>query len=398
MNEDFLNQDEIDALLSQGPDDSHGGAGSGSSSHGGSEGHDDQEAIMDASPEQDLQRIASDDTGALPELTEMEKDTLSEIGNISMGSAATALSTMVNRKVSITVPDVFVSTPANVRGHYPIPCIVVNVEYVRGLSGNNLLVIKERDAALIGNLMMGEDGSNPPEEVDELYLSAVTEAMNMMMGSAATAMSDLFSTAIDISPPTTDRRNLRDEELNLGEERPVISVAFRIEIGDLVDSIMLQIIDYEFAREMVHQLIGPYQEETSQEPGTDADLSREAEGDMDWGELSEPTSTTQHTPGAQTGLGPAAAYQHLGNLNVDLIRDIPVQVRAVLGKTHMPIDSILKLGPGHIMELETLDGEPIDVFANDTLIAKGEVVVVGEQFGIRITEIATQQDRINSIR
>lgn len=365
---DFMSQEEIDALL---------------------KGGDNQES---------------------PKLSEMERDTLAEIGNISMGSAATALSTMVNRKVKITVPQVEVSNPRTVKESYPIPCIVVNVEYVKGLEGTNLLVVKERDALVIGNLMMGEDGTDPPSEVDEIYLSAVTEAMNMMMGSASTSMSDLFQKTIDISPPSTEQRDLSSEELDLGdEEKPVVTVAFRIEIEDLVDSTMLQIIDFTFAKNMVAQLMG--EEDTQEADDTvsaGSSLSDSLAGESEesgpemafeatWEELEEQPAQ-EEAQGYQPSMPSQEVVENLGNLNVDLIKDIPVQVRAVLGRTRMPIDSILKLGPGHIMELETLEGEPIEVYANDTLIARGEVVVVGEQYGIRITEISNPRDRINSVR
>ncbi len=376
MNEEFLSQEEIDALLRKtSPDAAADTDGTGPVK---------QESQMEFTEPPQIDE--SDES--LPTLGAIEQDTLSEVGNISMGAAATALSTMVNRKVKITVPEVFVSPPSVIRDHYPIPCIVVNVEYIKGLSGSNLLVIKERDAAVIGSLMMGEDGKNPPDVLDELYLSAVTEAMNMMMGSASTSMSDLFQQMIDISPPTTQRKDLGHEDLDLGPEGPIICVAFRIEIADLVDSVMLQVIDFEFGREMVTRLL----------PATE-DTAPPAASDPQFAPLQDPEDEAalpdeDDKPPSRF----AENGERVEGRNVDLIREIPVKIRAVLGRTHMPIDSILKLGPGHIMELETLDGEPIDVFANDTLIAKGEVVVVGEQFGIRITEIAAPRDRIDSIR
>ena len=239
---------------------------------------------------------------------------------------------------------------------------------------------------------MGEDGTSLPETIDELYLSAVTEAMNMMMGSAATAMSDLFSDTIDISPPTTERRDLSLDPLTsaMSDHKSVVIIEFRIEIDDLVDSSMLQIIDIEFAKEMVKKLMPQEEEEEESVSVSETPITEPPISTPSWSDLKDETPseilTTQPAP------------SDLGNINVDLIRDIPVQVRAVLGRTRMTIDNILRLGPGHIMELESLHGEPIDVFANDTLIARGEVVVVGEQFGIRITEIAAQQERIVSVR
>ena len=322
-------------------------------------------------------------------LTPIEQDTLAEIGNISMGSAATALSTLVNHKVRITVPKIYLSTPGVITQSYPIPCIVVNVGYIEGLRGVNILVIHEEDALVIGNLMMGEDGTNLPAELDDLYLSAVTEAMNMMMGSASTAMSELFGRMIDISPPNTERRDLSLDSLSDGipEEKPVVTISFRIEIADLVDSTILQIIDIDFAKEMVRSLMPPEPEPELTEVATTS-----------WADLRKQPVQTAPKVAPLTTTGHSEAPHDLGNINVDLIRDIPVQVRAVLGRTKMSIDNILRLGPGHIMELESLHGEPIELFANETLIARGEVVVVGEQFGVRITEIATPKDRIVSVR
>lgn len=325
------------------------------------------------------------------ELSAVEKDTLAEIGNISMGSAATALSTLINRKVTITVPDVSHATFEQVRSSYPIPCIIVHVKYKTGLQGSNILVIKEKDAAIIANLMMGKDESASTEIIDEIGLSAITEAMNVMMGSAATAMSDLFNYEIRISPPDTEQYHLGEVGSDVIEfEGPLTTISFRLEIPELVDSTMLQLIDTEFAKHMVSQLMAFSELDSTYEHAV-----IEAESTVDpapvktWDDLKQ-----QHI--ADVSVSHDEQFD-LGNLNVELIKDIPVQVRAILGRTRMSIESILKLGPGHIMELDSLDGEPIDVYANETLIAKGEVVVVGDQFGIRITEISTPKNRIKSI-
>lgn len=341
------------------------------------------------------EQTSSDDLDIDAYLTHLEQDALAEIGNISMGSAATALSTLVNRKVQITVPKIFMSTPATITETYPEPCIVVTIGYQLGLEGDNLLVIHEHDALVIGNLMMGEDGRNLPPELDELYLSAVTEAMNMMMGSASTAMSELFRRTIDISPPETTRRDLAHEALtdqDLVDEEPIITVAFRMEIEDLVDSTLLQIIKVNFAKDMVASLMPP-ELEVQEEPTPISVTSTE------WTDLKkQPVQTEVTLPPPPIPEQVIQPSYDLGNINIDLIRDIPVQVRAILGRTRMAIDNILRLGPGHIMELDSLHGEPIELLANERLIARGEVVVVGEQFGVRITEIATPQDRIGSIR
>lgn len=319
-------------------------------------------------------------------LTETEKDTLAEIGNISMGSAATALSSLINQKVTITVPDVSVSSFVDVRQSYPIPCIIVNVEYENGLQGYNLLVIKEEDAAVIGNLMMGSDpDAQTIHEINEMSISALSEAMNVMMGSAATAMSELFSYKISISPPTAKQHDLQEETDLVEDGKPVTVISFHFEIPGLVDSTMLQVIDIDFAKKIVSQLLNSDQPE--EEQIDDSEPAETIITGTSWNDLKQDESYEIDLEDEQ----------ELGNLNVELIKNIPVQVRAVLGKTKMSIENILQLGPGHIMELDSLDGEPIDVYANETLIARGEVVVVGEQFGIRITEISTPKNRIKSI-
>lgn len=389
MNDGSMTQEELDALLKdlQAPE-----------SEPETQQEKEQEIMQD-----DLADNLANNFDIDQYLSSLEQDTLAEIGNISMGSAATALSTLVNRKVSITVPRVYLSTPATITSSYPIPCIVVNIGYVVGLEGSNMLVIREKDALVIGNLMMGEDGTNPPDELDEIYLSAVTEAMNMMMGSASTSMSELFGRMIDISPPSTSKRDLSQDSLtdSIDGDRHVVIVSFRMEIGDLVDSTILQIIEVDFAKDMARSLLPaeePVQEQSVEQTPTEAIVAQDAVKSADdlWGDLRQTPVQLQ----TEQQMQPAMSLQNasnLENINVDLIRDIPVQVRAILGRTKMSIDNILRLGPGHIMELESLHGEPIELFANDTLVAKGEVVVVGEQFGVRITEIATPKDRIVSI-
>lgn len=345
----------------------------------------------------EIDMLVQNNSNTQSDLSEIEKDTLAEIGNISMGSAATALSTLINRKVTITVPDVSLETFEQVRNSYPIPCIIVHVEYKTGLKGSNILVIKEKDAAIIANLMMGKDESALTESIDEIGLSAITEAMNMMMGSAATAMSDLFNYEIQISPPDTEQYHLGEIGSDVVKfDSPLTTISFRLEIPELVDSTMLQIIDTEFAKQMVSQLITISELDSNEQVSTTTEPA-----DIEVESTTDPAPVTTWDDLKQDHLINDDALDDkqvdLGNLNVELIKDIPVQVRAILGKTRMSIENILKLGPGHIMELDSLDGEPIDVYANETMIAKGEVVVVGDQFGIRITEISTPKNRIKSI-
>ena len=317
------------------------------------------------------------------ELSDLERDTLAEIGNISMGSAATALSTLVGKRVRITVPRVEVTTTVQVQAAFPTPCVIVTVEYTSGLKGDNIFIVNESDALVIAGLMMGEDPPDLSAQLDELRLSAVAEAMNQMMGSAATAMSELFEDTIDLTPPTTQHQLLAETQKEAPLDQTVVTISFRIEIEGLVDSEMVQVIETQFAQDMARRLLTPAQ---SMADSLDAPKPKPPPPPP------VPAATPQWEP-----VPVAAAGEMYSNINIDLIKNIPVQIRAVLGRTRISIANILKLGPGHVLELDTIDGEPIDILVNNTPIARGEVVVVGDQFGVRITEIASTTDRIKTL-
>ncbi|MGI6559137.1 MAG: flagellar motor switch phosphatase FliY [Limnochordia bacterium] len=320
------------------------------------------------------------------ELSDLERDTLAEIGNISMGSAATALSTLVGKRVRITVPSVELTTTAQVQAAFPTPCVIVTVEFTAGLKGKNIFIVNDSDALVIAGLMMGEDPPDLSAELDELRLSAVAEAMNQMMGSAATAMSELFRDTIDLTPPKTKHQLLAETQKDMPLDESVVTVSFRIEIEGLVDSEMVQVIEAPFALEMARRLLTPAQsmaETLEDEPKPAAPTP-------------PPTPVAAAAPQWEQVPVAQGAQVH-DNISIDLIKHIPVQIRAVLGRTRISIANILKLGPGHVLELDTLDGEPIDILVNNTPVARGEVVVVGEQFGVRITEIASTTDRIKTL-
>lgn len=385
MNNGFLSQEEIDALLRGEP------------------------VAAEAAPANDL--------------SDVEKDALGEIGNISMGSAATTLSILLSRRVSITTPKVRLSTINEIKQQYPLPYLVIEVGYTSGLVGSNLLAIKESDALIIADLMMGGDGSNPPGELNELYMSAVTEAMNQMMGSVATSMSTMFKKKIDIAPPSC---NLLDfsGETSVGSisspDEPIVQVSFRMEVEDLIDSEIMQLVAFPVAKEMVANLIGAVQPAPqaaapvpAAAPPQSAPTPAPAPAPMA-AAPPQPQPVMMPQPQPMVAMPAREPQQHvtaqpvqfaplkpammpLGDTNIGLILDVPMQVTVELGRTRKLIREILELGPGSIIELDKLAGEPVDILVNGKQIAKGEVVVIDENFGVRITEIVGQLDR-NSLQ
>jgi len=172
-----------------------------------------------------------------PELTDIEEDTLGEVGNICMGTSATTLSTLLGKKVRITTPRIRYTSPNKLCSEYPMPFLVVEVEYREGLKGTNLLVIKNDDASIIADLMMGGEGKIG--ELNELGLSAVSEAMNQMMGSATTSMSSMFGQKIDINPPKLSMVDFGSDEAQVmleSEYENLIQISFKMEIEGLLDS------------------------------------------------------------------------------------------------------------------------------------------------------------------
>ncbi|SEM07977.1 MULTISPECIES: flagellar motor switch phosphatase FliY [unclassified Butyrivibrio] len=192
-------------------------------------------------------------------LTNEQMDTLGEIANISMGNSATTLSMMVNKKVDITTPNVSVIKRSETLDDYENTCIFVQIHYVKGLTGNNVLILKENDVKVMTDLMMGGDGTNTNCEISDLHLSAASEAMNQMMGAAATSLSMMLSVPTDISTPVVNRIDVDSvkifEKSFEIEYDNFVKVAFKMTIENLIDSVMVQLYPVQFAREMCDKFI-----------------------------------------------------------------------------------------------------------------------------------------------
>jgi flagellar motor switch protein FliN len=319
-------------------------------------------------------------------LSELEKDTIAEVGNISLGSSATALSVILNKAVEITTPKLNVVQIKDIQEKYPIPCVMVDVEYTVGLQGSNMLLVKKADAMIIASLMMGEE---PHEDKDttlsEIEMSAVQEAMNQMMGSMATSMSDLFQRPIDISPPRMELIDLGDERLmlsNLDPEEYVVHVEFNIKVEDIIDSVMFQVIQLDFARTMAGYLLSG---------AMDGVLEAEVEAKIDEG--SKKDEMYFEEPARQSVFAPAAARLPLSVdlQKLELVKDIPMDITVVLGSARVALGKLFALGRGGIVDLDCSANDPVEIMANDRLLAKGEIVMVNDQLGVRITEIQFEE-------
>lgn len=360
-----------------------------------------------------------------PLLTPEEEDTIGEISNISMGTAATTLSSLLNQKVNITTPRVSYVDWDSIANQYEKPCVLMHIYYKEGLDGNNVLVLKEDDVKIITDIMMGGAGAaDPNESLSELHLSAIGEAMNQMMGSAATSMSSMLNKKIDISPPKSDIVDMTDD---LDYDKPdflkktFVKVSFDMKIGDIVDSEIMQLYPPEFVKDL-YKVFAPEAskqdakaEETPapaaqttpppvQQPSPQQAMAPQPNmgmpqqmPDAGYGQpmMGYPQQPMMGYPQGQNVNVQQAAFQAFNpdlaaitqKENINLIMDVPLEVTVELGRTHKSIADILEFAPGTIVELNKIAGEPIDVLVNGKYVAKGEVVVIEESFGVRITEV-----------
>lgn len=385
------------------------------------------EALLRGEPiEAKTQPSAQDEIVVEDYLDAFAQDALGEIGNISFGSSATALSALLGQKVEITTPTVGMINQNRLEDEFPHPYVAVQVQYTAGLIGMNLLVIKQSDAAIIADLMLGGDGLSPSPDLSEIQLSAVQEAMNQMMGSAATSMSTVFNKKVDISPPSIDLMNFKEEEGidKIPEDDLLVKVSFRLKIGELIDSNIMQLLPLKFSLKLVKGLMGEDDEEVAatsvaEPPVQTAPVKQEpvynqepqvaapqyAEPQYAQTQYAAPQPLPQRPPQAPVHVQQAQFASFEANQlsqsesrNLNMLLDIPLQVTVELGRTKRSVKEILELTSGSIIELDKLAGEPVDILVNARLVAKGEVVVIDENFGVRITDIVSQADRLKNLR
>lgn len=362
----------------------------------------------------------NNDTGTVG-LSDVEKDAVGEISNICMGSAATTLSTLVNEKVVITTPVVSLVTLNELSSKFGRPCVFVQIAYIEGLDGSNVLILDERDVKVITDLMMGGDGSNVADELSDLHLSAISEAMNQMMGASSTSLSSMLERKVDISPPKASLLDLSDsiqDEMTSFLDGEFVMVSFKMEIGDIVDSQIMQLYPVDFAKDLYRKFVGESAEAATTNKAAEAPspepapLQQQEQAPMQQN-IPQQQAMPQGMPQQQVAMPQGMVQQPMYGMpmpdvnvqpvqfqqfnqaivplnqqeNIDLIMDVPLEVTVELGRTNKSIKEILDFSPGTIIELNKLAGEPIDVLVNGKFVAKGEVVVIEENFGIRVTEI-----------
>lgn len=435
---------------------------------------------------------------SVPSISMMEQDAIGEVLNISMGSSATAVSSLLDRQVNISTPSVSVREFHTLDYSAMEPALIVKIEYVEGISGNNVMVFRQRDIQIILNLLMGND--DPPSddfEFDELSMSAACEVMNQMMGAAATALSEFLNRVVNISTPTasvvTSEDSYRDA-IGVQEGDEIVAVSFHIDIQDVMNSDFVSILTCSLAKEIVEQIMGnnqeslenihapaqppaaaaaqeqpaaspqsamqppaaaaapqppvtqaapsqpamqqpasPAQQTAMQQPAPAAmDMTAQQQamqqvgmqpaygmppyGQMPYGYpmypmppypqqaygMQEPQPATQKPINVQNTQFPQFTVQQTdsptSNANMDLLMGVSLDVSVEIGQTKRKIKDIIDFGQGTVIELNKQAGAPVDIVVNGRLLARGDVVVIDDNFGVRITEIVGTKELMESLK
>lgn len=344
---------------------------------------------------------------AKPALSDSDKDLLGEVGNIAMGSASTALSTIIQNMVNITTPKVITTTLNEMRKTFEVPIVALQVEYTEGLEGVNLLLMKITDAAIIADLMMGGDGTSVKDKTDlsEIELSAVSEAMNQMVGSAATALAKLLNKNTNITPPIAKIWNDNTEVLSdkVDADQELVKISFKLTIGDLVDSEIMILLVFDTAMAIINSMTNSSTSTYAEENKEDK-IEKKKDPQIDYNSAPSNNDEKSKKEDNKNNNVKKAEFSELKRVstnevqNIDLILDVPLEISAVLGRTKKTIKEILELGTGSLVELDNLTEDPVEILVNGKKVAYGEVVVIDENFGVRITSIVSNTDRIKSLQ
>ena len=405
MSNEVLSQEEIEKMLADTGKDAQAA----------------DEAVQEASAD-----LSPDDY-----LTKDEQDLLGEIGNICMGTSATTMSTLLGRKTTITTPEISIHTVDSLAKEYPAPLVVSEIKYTRGLEGNNLLILKEYDVAKITNLMLGEEEDIDPDHIEltEIHMSAIGEIMNQMVGSSATALADMLHKMVDISTPVTRRISIQDESLSesfSNKNEPFVRISFHMEIEDLLTSEIMQVLSKDFAKELAAQVWQQMSSDMGASPEPPAAAQQPVPA-APAASASQPQAAPVQQqaraaePVYNTAAAPATAQQYAGGTqqqmiheqqnikvqqpqfpsfneaggnmsvpsleNIEMILDVPMNVTVELGRVKKKIKDILEVTTGSVVVLDRPAGETVDILVNGKCIGKGEVVVIDDNYGVRITEI-----------
>ncbi len=346
MGDGSLSQDEIDALL-QGADDMLAGTA----------------------------RVpAGEFAPSQAALSPVEREAVADFLNSSMGSVMPALSGYLGKNIIIGNALVEVKNADQVRADFPKQYVQIGVNFSGGVNGKNVILLSLNDAGVISSLMMGDDSGAPPATLTEAHQSTLQEFVSQMMSTIATQLSNKIGKAVNTTAPDL---KIVQGNIDVPGTPDVVKVTYNLTIQNLINSKMYHLMNIELAGEIARGSYVPQMQQPEYRP--------------------EPA---QPRTASQVGISPVRfpplgeGMQSIPTGNINLLLDVPMTLTVELGRTRQLVKDILGLGEGSIIELDKLAGEPVDLLVNGKLIARGEVVVIDENFGVRVTDIVSPAERI----
>ena len=382
-------------------------------------------------------------------LNPIEIDAIGEIINISLGASATAVATMLDRRVDITTPNVKVVTFEEFEFKRLEPAIGVEITYTHGLSGNNVMIIKKMDVKTIVGLLMGSEIPDEEFEMNELYVSAICEIMNQMMGASATAMSEFIGETVNITTPTSFEieNSQQFKEKYFEPDNNFVSIEFSLSIEGSIKCEFVNLMPIPLVKMLVSRMIpdqsllqeaepaapapqsapvAPQMEAPTAAPQPQAPIPSQPQYEQPVAPQASPAAPQYEQPAQPQYAAPQAppaqpqyqqpvappppaepvpnrvidvkpipsesfsgkdALRESPKDNLELLMDVPLEISVEIGRTRKLVKEIVEFTQGSLIVLDKLAGDQVEIYANERCIARGDVVVVNDNFGVRITEI-----------
>lgn len=332
--------------------------------------------------------------GSANALSESEKQFFQHFSQTAMEAGAVAVSQALGKNVTLSHPELSVIQVADLAAELNQPQVLIQTGYLTEQTFPSLLLLKDYDVAVIFDILMGKDGRNPDLEMGDLQISAIGEVVNQLVGAAATALSKSFDRKLAMVPPESELLSVNPLVVpGPYQQGPLLQVRYQLAIEDVLDGELFELRPLSTARALFAQLTGAAAPAPASTAAFAAPVAASPLASAPSAPLA-PQATVQ--PVAFAPLSPAAAPV-AASPNLERILDIPLRVTVELGAARLKVKNVLDLAKGSIVELDKLSGENVDLLVNGRLMAKGEVVVINENFGVRITEILGPADRLQNL-
>lgn len=324
--------------------------------------------------------------GLSESLTDEDKKAITEICDLIATSSAAALGIVIGRDAKLTLKEVTNKALKDVIQSAEEDMVGVQIEFGEGIKGNLLLLIPQSLGARIADMMMGGSGEPENLELDEVRLSAITETMNQMIGAAITSLSEKTKKKISIANLKVDLLKKDTEPWLIFNPAEILAYSlYDVDLENSKTSWLMMLSSILFFKD-IFNMIYPQKKAPAEKKEKKEKEEKVKVQPVQFQEFSKQPEETAVTPSSEF------------SDKLELLLDVPLKVVVELGRAKMTLKQVLEMNVGSLIELDKLTGEPVDILVNGRLIARGEVVVVDENFGVRITEIVSPKQRIYSIR